>query len=162
MAGILTAGAARATPTFPRAVARHLGSETTPTCATCHDGPTRKGTVTTPVGAALRARGLVAHDETSLVKALDTSRADKQDSDGDGVIDVEELRAGESPNVASPRTETGSAPGESGCQLTPSGRAGQDAIVPIVVLLALVLTIRVAARRTRAEAAPFTVRTDLR
>ena len=147
MAGILTAGAARATPTFPRTVARHLGSEATPTCATCHDGPTRKGTVTTPVGAALRARGLVAHDETSLVKALDTSRADKQDSDGDGAIDVEELRTGASPNVASPSADPGLASEEAGCQLTPSSRSwGHGATAPMILLLAVLLIARVGSR----------------
>jgi len=136
---ILTAASAHATPTFPRALARHLGAEQTVPCATCHEGPTRKGTVTTPVGAALRARGLVAHDEASLVKALDTARADQQDSDGDGALDVDELRAGTSPNVAEAGAGQAAGADGTGCHMGASlGAAGARSDVGLFGLALLV------------------------
>jgi hypothetical protein len=48
----------------------------------------------------MRSRGLNAYDERSLKTALMAITAEKKDSDEDGVADVEELKAGENPNVA--------------------------------------------------------------
>jgi hypothetical protein len=98
-----------ATPTFPSAVARDLNLAHEPGCTLCHTGGvTQRGTVTTPVGTSLRARGLVAYDEQSLSAALGRLEADAVDSDGDGRTDVAELRAGTNPNVADdPSSSTG-------------------------------------------------------
>lgn len=86
-----------ATPNFPAEVSRLTGGPQ-PSCAVCHVGPTQRGTVTTPLGKALRDRGLVANDVPSLEAAV--SSLGQTDSDGDGVGDLEELKAGEDPNVA--------------------------------------------------------------
>lgn len=77
-------------------------------CGLCHtNGETRSGTVTTPIGAALRQRGLRAGDTASLLAALDQLEAESVDSDSDGVIDVAELIAGSNPNVADSSTGGG-------------------------------------------------------
>ena len=90
---------AHATPNFPGAIARKLGATSSPECAACHqDGRVGRGTVTTGFGSAMRARGLAAYDEASLQSALDKMSADAVDSDGDGTLDVDALRAGQNPN----------------------------------------------------------------
>lgn len=92
---------AGATSTFPTAIQAALTAKKAPDCGVCHaGGTTGRGTVTTKFGAAMMARGLVANDEASLTKALTAMETDKVDSDGDGVIDVDELRVGTDPNVA--------------------------------------------------------------
>jgi hypothetical protein len=89
---------ASATPGFPGAIAtRYNASESQP-CSLCHNGPTARGTVTTAFGSAMRERGLLANDTASLESALTKMEVDKVDSDGDGVIDTEQLRAGRNPN----------------------------------------------------------------
>jgi hypothetical protein len=96
----LIAAPAGATPNFPSAIASHLGLATSPDCTLCHVGPTQIGTVVTPFGTSMRARGLVMYDEKSLTTALDALAAEKKDSDGDGTPDIDELRAGTDPNTA--------------------------------------------------------------
>ncbi len=96
---LLGAVPARATPNFPGAVQRFLGASQTPPCSLCHlCGITGRGTVNTPWGVAMRARGLTAYDEPSLSAALASMERDKVDSDGDGVIDVDAVRMGKDPN----------------------------------------------------------------
>jgi MYXO-CTERM domain-containing protein len=100
LALLLPGGAARATPGFPGAVQRILGATQAPPCAVCHaGGQTGLGTVTTPFGLAMRARGLAPGDEASLQTALTRLEADRVDSNGNGVLDVDELRAGSDPNA---------------------------------------------------------------
>jgi hypothetical protein len=89
---------ARATPNFPPAIQSYLPTPSAPACEICHVGPQQLGTVRTAFGTAMRARGLVAFDETSLRAALDKMAADKVDSDGDGVTDIDALKAGTDPN----------------------------------------------------------------
>ncbi len=104
---LLSAGSALATSNFPSAMRTKLTLTYDPQCATCHtNGITGKGTVNTPFGTAMRARGLIASDETSLNAAIDKMTTDKVDSDLDGVTDVDELKAGTDPN-AKPGTSTG-------------------------------------------------------
>lgn len=91
---------ASATPNFPDAIATHLMLAAPPQCAICHNGGiTGRGTVTTPFGKSMRAHGLVAFDETSLVSALDQLASGKVDSLGDGTGDIDDLKAGRDPNV---------------------------------------------------------------
>lgn len=105
LALLLAAAPARGTPGFPDALAAHLGATARPSCSVCHaGGATGNGTVTTPFGAAMRARGLVAFDEGSLAQALDRMAADQIDSNGDGVTDVEELQQGLDPNAGAAAT----------------------------------------------------------
>jgi uncharacterized protein (TIGR03382 family) len=99
----LLAAPAWATSTFPTTIQSHLKLSASPpqSCGLCHkNNQIGTGTVTTPIGASLRARGLVLNDEASLTAALDQLAADKVDSDGDGVGDIDELKARTNPNVA--------------------------------------------------------------
>ena len=127
--------AARATPTFPGAIQRALNAAQPPACAICHaGGVTGRGTVTTSFGQAMRARGLVPNDDTSLGKALTQLETDKVDSNGDGVPDVEELRTGKDPNVGAGQVQVAY-----GCALGGSGHGGRDVPLVLVLVLALVL-----------------------
>lgn len=96
---VLVARPATATPNFPGAVQGTLGASAPPDCAICHVcGVTGRGTVNTPWGSAMRARGLEAYNETSLRAALAAMASDRVDSDGDGTIDVEAVKMGKDPN----------------------------------------------------------------
>jgi len=102
----LFAAEARATPNFPPEIHARLGLTADPACAICHQGGiTGLGTVTTPFGKAMRARGLVPFDIGTLDAALDKMAADKVDSIGDGTPDIDDLKAGRDPNV--PDTDAG-------------------------------------------------------
>lgn len=97
---LAVASVAHATPNFPGALQKIASMPAAPACALCHAGGNgQRGNVTTPFGASMRARGLVANDEASLQKAYDTMTSDKVDSDGDGKLDVDELKAGTDPNT---------------------------------------------------------------
>ncbi len=157
VAAVLTVGLAAllpsqagATPNFPSLIVRELGASSAPECAVCHqDGRVGRGTVTTPFGAAMRARGLAAFDEGSLVAALKTMAADRVDSDGDGQIDVDALKQGANPNgAAAEGTETDPITPTYGCvgQVSPSGVPGLT--MSFFVLLGLTFV----ARRRKATA----------
>lgn len=92
---------AKATPNFPPAIARDLSIASPPDCSICHDDGDRGGlgTVNTPFGKNMRARGLVAFDTGSLTSALEQMKAQKVDSAGDCLDDVDELELGHDPNV---------------------------------------------------------------
>lgn len=142
---LLLAPPAHATPGFPAAIQRALGPAQAPPCALCHaGGATGRGTVTTPVGQALRARGLQAGDESSLAAALAALERDRVDSDGDGALDVDELRAGADPNRAADLPAV-----EYGCALSGPGAGG--ALPLLLLALALVLVQR---RRTTRRRKP--------
>jgi hypothetical protein len=99
LAGVLAiASSARATPNFPAAIQTYVGSADPPPCQICHVGPQQRGTVVTPFGVKMRARGLVEFDEASLKHALDIMTSDHVDSDGDGDNDIDALKAGRDPN----------------------------------------------------------------
>jgi hypothetical protein len=119
------------TPNFPPAVEADLQMTQQPNCALCHlGGVGQAGTVTTPFGQSMRARGLVAYDETSLRNALAALAGEMTDSDADGVADITELKDGTDPNVPT----GGSAPivPQYGCETIP-----RPAPNPPLVLLTL-------------------------
>ena len=98
---LLAAAPALASQIFPAAVQTHLTLTYTPACALCHfNGVTGYGTVTTPFGKTLMARGALAGNEASMLGALDAMQTAATDSDGDGVSDIQELKNGTDPNVA--------------------------------------------------------------
>lgn len=111
VAALLGAASASASSNFPAAVQSDLGLSSTPACDLCHfNGQTGMGTVTTPVGKALKARGCAASSASSLATALTRLTTDKTDSDGDGMSDVDELKTGRNPNVADGSADGGQAP----------------------------------------------------
>jgi MYXO-CTERM domain-containing protein len=68
---LLCTGLAHASSTYPAEIQRQLSLSYTPQCAICHaNGVTGYGTVTTQFGLAMRARGLVCCNITSLDTAL--------------------------------------------------------------------------------------------
>jgi hypothetical protein len=91
---------ASATPNFPTFIQQYWDLSYTPPCTLCHTSPTGGlGTVNTPFGVFMRSRGLSAYDLSSLQNALDADRYEREDSDGDGVPDYQELLDGTDPNV---------------------------------------------------------------
>lgn len=139
---LLTGGSAFATANFPAATRTHLSLTYDPQCALCHtNGITGKGTVTTPFGKSMMARGLVASDETALNSALDKMVTDKVDSDGDGVTDIDELKAGTDPNTKAGETATAAG---YGCNAT----AGDPSALGAGLLVGLGLLV---SRRRRAR-----------
>ena len=88
-----------ATPEFPDALAEATGLPCDASCTVCHStasgGP---GTATQPFAVSLLDAGAMPYDVASLDAAIEAMAADRTDSDGDGVGDVDELAAGDDPN----------------------------------------------------------------
>jgi uncharacterized membrane protein YgcG len=121
-----------ATPNFPSAIRTELQLSYTPDCSLCHVGPQRVGTVNTPFGVSMRSRGLVFYDEASLRRALAALDAERIDSDRDGTPDIDELRAGGNPNVASGGGGGGADGGGGGADGGGGGGGGGGGEVPDV------------------------------
>lgn len=85
---------------YPTDLEADLGMPCTPACTVCHESLAGGGgTVTQAFGMALMDRGLTGGSNSGgLATALDTLTNDGVDSDGDGVIDTDELIAGSDPN----------------------------------------------------------------
>jgi len=146
--GVLaTAGSAAASPVFPDAIKSHLALSYSPSCAICHEGGRGgTGTVTTPFGRAMMARGLKAGDTAALTSALDQMAAEKVDSDGNGVSDIDQLKMGKDPNGGS-GVAMGAPPVEYGCGGATVARANNGD----GMLIALIVGGLVLARRRRAR-----------
>jgi hypothetical protein len=100
MACSVIARDAHATPNFPDEIKAHLMLQASPPCAICHQGGvTGLGTVTTPFGKSMRARGLVPFDLGSLDNALDQMKSGNVSSVGDGTPDIQKLQMGIDPNA---------------------------------------------------------------
>lgn len=98
---VLVGGLAHGSSIYPPEVRAHLSLSYTPACTLCHETQSGGfGTVKTPFGKSMMARGLVAQNLSSLDTALDALAAEHTDSDGDGIGDIDELKAGSDPNVA--------------------------------------------------------------
>jgi hypothetical protein len=118
----LSARVAVATPNFPNAIQRDLSLSYSPQCSLCHvGGNTSASAVQTPFAKSMKARGLVAYNETKLQAALDQMALDRVDSNGNGVSDIDELRAGTDPNLGSGQEPVTYGCAVSGARGTPAG-----------------------------------------
>jgi len=91
--------AAQATSGFPDTIVAHLGLNYMPPCSVCHASASGGGPMAKPFGIALQQRGLSPGNDSSLETALDQLEADAVDSDGNGVTDIAQMRAGNDPNT---------------------------------------------------------------
>lgn len=138
LAAALTSGrTAEARDEFPARIISDLGRPDSvldaPPCSLCHlYGKTGGDTLVTPFAWAMRARGLTGSG-ASLDQALARVAADRVDSDGDGVLDVDEIAAGADPNsatsVPSPTATTPVPDPQLGCAVAGRGRGGKAAVL---------------------------------
>ena len=116
---LATSWPCQATPDFPAVVQQFVGAPSAPSCTICHNNPNGGlGTATQPFAAYLRSRGLVAYDENSLRTALTADEAENQDSNSDGVSDIDALKQGLDPNGNASGAKS---PPEFGCQMAHAG-----------------------------------------
>lgn len=139
--------AASASPFYPRLLRELAGAAEPPPCIVCHESPAGGfGTATKPFALYLRSRGLKAGDEAALRGAFAAAAGERHDSDGDGVLDVDELKAGTDPNAGG----AGPPPPEYGCGgNVVARRADSDALEGGVVLAAFAFATLLRRRRRR-------------
>jgi hypothetical protein len=127
MHAILLAAALLGTPDFPEAIQRDLQLQAPPRCTVCHATDAGgAGTAVRPFVVYLRSRGLQPFDEDSLRNALLAAAGERHSSRGNGVSDVDALKAGEDPNGPA---------GADGGDLTPAfGCSGAGATDPLMLL----------------------------
>jgi hypothetical protein len=143
---LLVHTAAFASPTFPDEIQKHLALTYSPACSLCHSGGvTGFGTVNTPFGKAMRARGLTSGSTASLDTALDQMATENVDSNGDGVSDIQELKNGTDPNANAPGAAP---PPEFGCHAG-SGRSDASGWVWVTGALASAAFLLRESRRRR-------------
>ncbi|MBL8718141.1 MAG: hypothetical protein JNL79_19325 [Myxococcales bacterium] len=98
---LVLARGAGATPNFPPAIKARLVAKVEPPCRVCHTTGIAGGlgTVNTEFGKNMRARGLVAYEEPTLIAALDKMATEKVDSTkARGTSDIDVLKNGGDPN----------------------------------------------------------------
>ncbi|MDF3070484.1 MAG: hypothetical protein K0R38_6085 [Polyangiaceae bacterium] len=141
---------AQASVTYPGELIQHWSlaaplPASPPYCTLCHSSDAGgTGTATTPFGRALLRTGTLGNNVPSFDGSLDTLETSGNDSDRDGVADLEELIAGTSPNEGEPLP--GSEPDplanvplpRTGCSVgVPNGSAGVSAGLAALLLLSL-------------------------
>jgi hypothetical protein len=145
VAALLLVGArAHASRQFPDDIASDLNLDYVPPCRLCHlRGSTGPGTVQTPFGLAARALGLQSGGggrfarNSTLDQVLTDMAAQKIDSDGDGVSNVDELVAGTDPNTRAPVSLRGATDPPVGCAVW-SASAGMGHAWPFLLAVAAV------------------------
>ena len=97
---LLLASAAMASSAYPGGIDADVGMPCAPQCTLCHTSNAGgAGTVTTEFGIAMMDRGLLGGSQADLLSpALTALENDAVDSDGDAIIDIDELANGDDPN----------------------------------------------------------------
>jgi hypothetical protein len=148
----------RAHSTFPTLIQNDLNMPCTPACTICHkDTLGGFGTVTMAFGKSAQLAGL-NFTEDSLVPALNKMQAADTDSDGDGIGDIVELRAGQDPNGSVDLCSQAALAARYGCgaHIAPSPAHGQDSGALLSALLTSLLlgaSLHRGTRRARARRA---------
>lgn len=129
---------ARATPDFPAAIAADLGVACGPQCMICHTNNNGgAGTITQPFGIQMKSYGLIKYDQTSLATALGDMTTNNIDSNCDGTIDTDALKACNDPNVpmqCDGGTSGAGLPPIYGCDASPSGPGSGAAAIAALLL----------------------------
>ncbi len=95
---------------FPNEITNQLDMPCVPQCTICHkDLAGGFGTIATPFGQAMQGAGLNFLVPT-VAPALAQLRANKTDSDGDGVDDITQLSAGVDPSTGAVICGSGAPP----------------------------------------------------
>lgn len=136
-----TATHAAASDSYPDDIKRKLSlSElpvAPPSCTLCHsDDEGGAKSVVKPFGLSLMRAGATGGHLPSLLAALDVLEDEGEDSDGDGIPDIAELRAGSDPNLGA----DGSAPEQvplpqTGCGVHAGGPAAGAWSLTVCALL---------------------------
>jgi len=109
---------------FPPTLKMVFDLDREPDCLLCHTVKAGgKGTAETKFGSTLYDRGARGDDRRSLLTALEDAYDDRVDSDGDRVIDVQEVKDESDPNVADRHEPEPSAGGADG-----DGAGGDDGL----------------------------------
>ena len=135
-----------ASPDFPPAIEAAVGSPRRLECTLCHATTVGGGPVTTVFGQTMLARGLFPGNVSTLQTALAAIDAERTDSDGDGLADMDELRQGLDPN--DPSNASGEEPAYGcGAQIAP-GSTGGGGLVALGWGIVLAFCARRRARRS--------------
>lgn len=135
VATAVTAVSARASSDYPDIVKSKLGLAKVPDCVLCHsDDNGGDGTIVTWFGLSMQDFGVQGKRPDLLDVALDKIQNEDWDSDGDGISDIDELRAGSDPNDGPGRTGGPPRPGR-GCAVGPvmDGNAGWSMLLAAFV-----------------------------
>src|SRR3954462_14271501 len=99
MAVLLIALPAQAEPEFPSAIQTAGSTPCNPPCTLCHTtSPGTALTATKAFAITLIKNGLIPKNPGSLTTVVANLRTKQVDTDGDGVLDVDELAAGTDPS----------------------------------------------------------------